>query len=168
MSLASVATWLPLALAVAFGMELWARVLHGKVWHRWLWSVHKSHHQRRRGKWEANDAFAIVHAPAAIALILYGSSAPGLLRDLAFGLGLGMTLFGVAYAVVHDGFIHGRLPVAWLSKVRYFEHVRIAHERHHRGGRGGAPYGLFLGPWESPSLKRRASSTGRSTLPSGR
>ena len=51
-------------LPVAAAMEPWARVLHGQVWHRALWRVHRSHHSQRNGRFEANDrTFAVARVP---------------------------------------------------------------------------------------------------------
>jgi beta-carotene 3-hydroxylase len=58
-----------------------------------------------------------------------------------------MTAFGAAYLVVHDGLVHGRLPVRALLRLAPLRAIVRAHEEHHRG-RGGAPYGLLFGPWE--------------------
>lgn len=149
--------WLPTALVVAFLMELWAALLHGKVWHASLWFVHRSHHVARIGRFERNDALSVLHAPIAIVLVLYGcAGTPGFTRELAYGIGIGMTLFGVAYAIVHDGLVHGRLPVRFLLRSRYFKAVVRAHRTHHVGTRGGPPFGLFLGPLE---LARHRSVT---------
>ena len=143
----SVAIWIAVALPVAAAMELWAALLHGRVWHGVLWGVHRSHHRRRVGPFEANDLLSALHAPIAIALILYGClGEPGALREIAFGAGIGMTLFGLAYVLVHDGLVHSRVPVGWLSRVPYLARVRDAHLVHH--ARGQAPFGLFLGPRE--------------------
>ena len=98
--MSAIGIWIATALVVAASMELWAAFLHGRVWHHALWRVHRSHHSRRPGRFEANDILSSLHAPIAIAFILYGCmGAPGLLRDLAFGAGIGMTLFGVAYVI---------------------------------------------------------------------
>ncbi|MRG94234.1 sterol desaturase family protein [Polyangium spumosum] len=146
--MSSALVWIPVALAVAAGMELWAMLLHGRVWHSLLWRLHRSHHRKRRGLLEANDALSVLHAPIAIAAILHGCvAAPSLVREVVFGVGIGMTLFGAAYLVVHDGLVHGRLPVQALAKIPYFARVRDAHLVHHAKGARG-PYGLFLGPWE--------------------
>jgi beta-carotene 3-hydroxylase len=165
--------WIPVALAVAVAMEFWAALLHGRFWHGLLWPVHRSHHSKRRGRFEANDALSALHAPIAIAMILYGCvAAPSALREVLFGVGIGMTAFGVAYLVFHDGFVHGRLPVWWLGKVPLFARIRDAHRVHH--GRGAAPYGFFLGPQELAAARARAGVTttararGRSPRPSGR
>lgn len=159
------AVWLATGIPVAMAMEAWSRVLHGRLWHRSLWPVHASHHEKRKGRFEVNDLLSATHAPLAIAGILYGCLGPtGVLREVAFGIGLGMTAFGFAYMVVHDGLVHGRLPVRFLMRWRYFRRIRAAHEVHHR--HGGVPYGLFRGPAElkaareaAPRLQRAAPST---------
>lgn len=146
--------WVVTAAIAAIAMEPWAALLHGKVWHRWLYRVHRSHHEPRRGRFEANDALSGVHAPIAIALILFGCrGTPGLAREIAFGFGLGMTLFGVAYVVVHDGLVHGRLGVGFLARSRALRRIRGAHLVHHGPGEG-VPYGLFLGPAELARARR--------------
>jgi len=162
--------WIPTALLVAALMELWAALLHGRFWHGLLWPIHRSHHRKRRGRFEANDALSSLHAPIAVALILYGCmAAPGALREVAFGVGIGMTIFGVAYLVFHDGFVHGRLPLQFLARVPYFARIRDAHRVHHGRGRA-APYGFFLGPQELARARRasspHATSPGRSRGPS--
>lgn len=168
----SAAIWIPVALVVAALMELWAGLLHGRFWHRALWPVHRSHHRRRRGHFEANDALSALHAPVAVALILHGCmAAEGLLRDVTFGVGIGMTLFGVAYLVVHDGLVHGRLPVQFLGRIAFFARVRDAHRVHHSRGRA-VPYGFFLGPQELERARRlsgaHATAPGRSPAPTVR
>ncbi len=140
--------WGPLIPLTAYGMEHWARLLHGRVWHRWMWKLHRSHHGPRRGRFEANDLLSSSHSLLAIALIVYGfEGAPGLLREAAFGVGVGMTVFGLAYLAVHDGFVHGRLPLGWLERFAYFRRVREAHKAHHSRPHA-APFGFFLGPQE--------------------
>jgi len=147
--------WVPVAIVVALLMDFWAALLHGKVWHRWLWNIHVTHHSSRKGRFETNDALSFLHAPIAIALTLYGCRAnPGVLREVAFGAGIGMTIFGVAYVIVHDGLVHGRLPVKALRRVRYLDTVARAHRVHHAGVFGGPPYGLFFGHWELARAKR--------------
>ena len=146
-ALAHALVWAPVAVAVAAAMDGWAALLHRAVWHGPLWFLHRSHHRPRRGRFEANDALSVTHAPAALALILYGCAGPaGTLREVAFGAGAGMTAFGLAYLLVHDGLVHGRLPVRFLLRVGALRAVVRAHERHHAEGPGAAPYGLFFGP----------------------
>jgi beta-carotene 3-hydroxylase len=139
--------------AVAVLMEFWAMWLHGRLWHGVLWPAHRSHHAPRRGPLEFNDLFAGLHAAVAMGLVM-----AGLEWRLWFvaAVGFGMTLFGVAYFVVHDGLIHGRLPVGFLARFVAIQRIRDAHGVHH--ARAGGPYGLFLGPWE---LERGRRHRGR-------
>lgn len=154
--------WLPVALLVACSMELWAGFLHEYFWHGVLWRVHRSHHRKRRGYFEANDALSALHAPIAVAFILYGCrGAEGALREVIFGVGIGMSLFGAAYFVMHDGLAHGRLPVQFLARVPLFARLRDAHRAHH--GKGSAvPFGFFLGPQEIGRARRIRSQPGAS------
>jgi beta-carotene 3-hydroxylase len=147
--LAKIVTWTLSAFAVAAAMDIWAGFLHRHFWHGVLWRVHASHHDGQRKGFEANDVLSMTHAPIAVALVLYGCrAAPGLLREMLFGCGVGMTVFGVAYVVVHDGLAHGRLPVRALVRVpllgAYLRRVVVEHLRHHERPAHGSPYGLFF------------------------
>lgn len=143
-------TWI----GVAIFMEFWAMFLHGVLWHGPWWPTHKSHHTPRFGRFELNDLFAVFHATLAIGLIVYGFEAPpSLSAHLCIAVGFGMTTFGVAYFIVHDGFIHERLPVRFLERLPYLRRVRNAHRVHHRREHD-APFGLFLGEWELKRAKR--------------
>ena len=81
-----------------------------------------------------------------------------------------MAAFGVAYVIVHDGIVHGRLPVGFLRKIPVLESIRRAHRIHHADGL--APYGLFLGPQElaknNPRLKRKDYGDSMGTMSSAR
>jgi len=101
------------------GMEMWARWAHKVLWHDYLpgWALHKSHHVPRVGPFEANDVYAVVNAIPAMALCLYGFVTPTLLGGVAFGAGLGITLFGIMYMFIHDGLVHRRFPVRLLGEV---------------------------------------------------
>lgn len=156
--------WIPTVLATMIGMEGWAAVLHGRVWHSVLWWMHRSHHrgrgdiahqrQTRQSAWELNNLLSCVHAPVAVALILYGCmAAPSAGRDIAYGVGLGMTGYGILYVLVHDGLVHGRLPLRFLLRFSYMRAIRAAHGLHHRTG--GPPFGMFFGPWHPAFLARR-------------
>lgn len=135
-------------LAVAAAMEPWSMWVHGRLWHGMLWWGHRSHHEPKTGRFELNDLFAAIHAPVAMLLIIYGFEAGDTpLNHALIAIGFGMTLFGISYFVVHDGFIHGRLPVQFLARWRYFRRVRNAHNAHHHREHV-PPYGLFLGPQE--------------------
>ncbi len=153
-ALDKVLIWLVVGVPVALAMEPWAAFLHGKVWHRWGYILHESHHRPRTGPFEANDLFALTHAIPAICLILYGCVGPqGWVREAGFGFGLGLTAFGLAYALVHDGLVHERLPVGILKRSAWLRTIVAAHRVHHRDG--AVPYGLFRGPAELRAAARR-------------
>ncbi|MGB0638037.1 MAG: beta-carotene hydroxylase [Myxococcota bacterium] len=150
--LVKVSIWIIVGIAVAALMEPWSKIVHGKVWHRQLWGVHRSHHVVPRQGFETNDLLAMTHAPIAIALILYGCIAdPSVHREIAYAIGLGMTAFGILYTVFHEGVCHERLPVAGLRRWTWVENLRKAHMIHHHTD--GPPYGLFLGQRELEVFK---------------
>ena len=122
-------TWL----IVACFMEFWAMILHGVLWHGPWWVTHRSHHRPRIGLLEFNDIFALFHAILATGLIVYGFESGNFVSShLCIAAGFGMTTFGMAYFIVHDGFIHERLPVTFLERFSYMRRIRNAHRVHHR------------------------------------
>ena len=152
------------ALLTAMAMEGWSALLHRRLWHGPWWVTHISHHpeaERRNGgaasghaRLEFNDIFALAHALIATALMMWGLHRYGTWpRQLALGVSIGMTAFGLAYAWVHDGMVHGRLPAGPLKRSRYLRRVAAAHRVHH--ATHGPPFGLFLGPWV---LRRMAAA----------
>lgn len=106
--------------------------------HRWVmhgvgWVLHRSHHRRRRGSWEANDWFPVMFAGVTVAAMAAG------VGTLVVPVGIGVTLYGLAYAFVHDVYIHGRL--GRLPVLAPLEWLRDAHTIHHLYGR--EPYGML-------------------------
>lgn len=142
-----VAVWMVVTAGMAVAMEYWAAYVHRVFWHRSLMVLHRSHHRLHDAKIEANDIFAIVHAPLAIAIIVAGVLiGPTLAGDLVFSVGAGITAFGMLYFIFHDGMVHGRLPVTWLARFEVFRKWKEAHHMHHKTG--AYPYGFFRGPSE--------------------
>lgn len=82
----------------------------------------------------------------AFALCYFGLINHSILGSLCFGLGLGITLFGMAYMFVHDGLVHRRFPVGPMADVPMMKKVAAAHMIHHTDKYGGLPFGMFLGP----------------------
>jgi beta-carotene 3-hydroxylase len=147
---AELAAQLALALGGAVGMEMYARWAHRFLWHDFEpgWALHKSHHEPRVGAFEANDVYALANAAPAIALCAGGFLTPGVGGGLAFGAGLGITLFGISYMYVHDGLVHRRFPVGPIADVPALRRIAVAHQLHHSEKYGGLPFGMFLGPQE--------------------
>lgn len=144
------------ALATALAFELWASFVHERLWHGPLWALHEPHHRPGNRALNSNDLLSGSHAPPAALLCFLGSLGMVVHGHPAFhagfGVGVGATAFGLAYFLVHDGFIHGRLPLAGLRRVPYFERIRRAHLVHH--GTNAEPYGMF-----APTFAPRVSST---------
>ena len=139
-----------LAIGGMVGMEMYARVVHRHAWHDYQpgWLIHKSHHEPRTGPFELNDVYAIVNALPAIGLTGYGFLREDVVGGVCFGLGLGITLFGMAYMFVHDGLVHKRFPVGPVKDVPGLRRIAVAHRMHHMDDFQGYPYGMFLGPSE--------------------
>ncbi|KAL5727254.1 beta-carotene 3-hydroxylase [Ranunculus cassubicifolius] len=136
------------SIAAAVGMEVLSGWIHKVMWHGCLWHIHESHHRARQGSFEFNDVFAVVNAVPAIALINFGFFHNGIVPEICFGAGIGMTVLGMAYIFVHNGIVHGRFPVGPIASIPYFRKVAAAHQIHHSNKFNGVPYGLFLGPKE--------------------
>ena len=89
-----------------------------------------------------------VNAVPAIGLTGYGFVREDWVGGVCFGVGLGITLFGMAYMFVHDGLVHKRFPVGPVKDVPGLRRIAVAHRMHHMDAYGGFPYGMFLGPSE--------------------
>jgi beta-carotene 3-hydroxylase len=147
------ATFLGLA-ALSFAvMEPVTYAVHRWVMHGPGRSVHRSHHRPRTGLLEANDIFPVAFA----SLVGIGLAVGFNVRGFAWLLpvGVGVTLYGLAYAVVHDGVIHGRLPAARRASNPYLRSLSDAHRAHHRFG--GEPYGMLV-PFVPAGVRARAAA----------
>jgi beta-carotene 3-hydroxylase len=112
--------------------------------HRWVMhgpggSLHRSHHHPTTGRVEANDLFPAMFASVAGGALVVGFNIAG--YAWLVPIGTGVTLYGVAYGIVHDGAIHGRLPAARRLSGRYVQWLADSHRLHHRFG--GEPYGML-------------------------
>ena len=148
-----------LAIGGMVGMEMYARIVHRHAWHDYQpgWLIHKSHHEPRTGPFELNDVYAIVNALPAIALTGFGFLREDVFGGVCFGLGLGITLFGIAYMFVHDGLVHKRFPVGPVKDVPGLRRIAVAHRMHHMDEFGGYPLRDVLGSprsWRRPGLVR--------------
>jgi len=76
-------------------------------------------------------------------------------------LGVGVTADGLAYALVHDVYIHGRLGWFRGRRVAAFDRLADAHRIHHLYN--AAPYGLLM-PVVPAELRERAGRTDRNPL----
>src|ERR1700726_1830041 len=114
-------------LAAFAGVEAFAWAMHRYVMHGVLWCWHRSHHEPRRGVFELNDLFAVIFAMPAILFIWLGVN----VSSWWLSLGLGITAYGAAYAIFHDGLVHQRFAVALDGRPSFWRTRVQAHRIHH-------------------------------------
>lgn len=144
---------------VAFAlMEPLTAGTHRLVMHGFGWVLHHSHHQRshRRalaGRLEANDAFPVLFAAIVCLAFAAGFNVDG--WHVLVPVAVGVTAYGAAYALVHDVYIHRRLPWFAGRRVALLERLADAHRLHHR--HHGGPYGMLV-PWVPCEVRDRATA----------
>ncbi len=113
-----------------FSMEAVAWVTHKYIMHGLLWVLHKDHHKKESaGFLEHNDFFFLIFALPGIAGLFFGIQQD---YNFLFWIGLGITIYGLAYFFVHDIFIHQRFRLLRNADNNYFEAIRRAHKMHHK------------------------------------
>ena len=111
-------------------MEGVAWFTHRFIMHGLLWSLHKDHHQKQsQGFFEHNDFFFVLFALPGMAGLYWGMENG---YNYFFWMGLGITLYGMTYFLVHDIFIHQRFRWLRYTDNRYFKAIRRAHKMHHK------------------------------------
>lgn len=142
-----------LLIVVAFAaMEPVTAGTHRFVMHGIGIRLHRSHHRPGTRGLEANDAYPVMFAAVVCVGLWIGFNAPRW-SDLV-PIGIGITLYGVAYALVHDVYIHGRVLLFGERRWSVLDRLADAHALHHRFG--GAPYGMLL-PIVPSAVRARAS-----------
>lgn len=136
-------------------MEPVTYLAHRFVFHGVGIVLHRSHHRRwsapsdTDGRLEANDVFPVVFASMTMVALAVGFNVDG--WSVLLPICAGVTVYGAAYAYVHDVYIHGRLGARRAR--RSLDRLAIAHSLHHRYG--GEPYGMLL-PIVPAALRERA------------
>jgi len=111
-------------------MEAVAWFTHKYIMHGPLWSLHRDHHKKETyGFFEHNDFFFLIFALPGIACLFFGLRQD---YNFLFWIGAGITLYGLAYFLVHDVFIHQRFRLFRNSNHPYFKAIRRAHKVHHK------------------------------------
>ncbi len=104
-----------IVLGVFISMEGATWLIHRYIMHGFLWILHRDHHDHSHdGKLERNDWFFFIFASPAIALLYIGVKQD---FNYWFYIGLGISLYGMAYFFVHDIFIHQRAKVFTKTKI---------------------------------------------------
>ena len=124
-------------------MEVVAWLAHRHLMHGFLWFLHEDHHVKTPAALEKNDTFFLIFAIPSWLCIMMGLMAN---NGVSVAVGTGIALYGLAYAIVHEVFIHQRLPFLRRSNSIYWEAVRLAHKMHHShlGKEEGENFGMLL------------------------
>lgn len=132
--------------------------------HRWVMHgigefLHRSHHQARFSRFERNDWYPVAFAAVVNAGFLMGFNVDGF--GALVPIGVGITAYGAAYALVHDVYIHGR--VGWFEgrRIAVFDRLAEAHRIHHLYN--AAPFGMLV-PIVPGELRTKAQRTDRNPL----
>jgi beta-carotene 3-hydroxylase len=124
--------YLAVILFTIAGMELVAWAAHKYLMHGWLWSWHEDHHRphhEKDGFFEKNDLFFLVFALPSAASYIIGLNVAGWFW-LTF-VGVGISIYGLIYFLIHDVYIHRRFP--WFRQLdsNYSRGILRAHGHHH-------------------------------------
>ncbi len=152
-----ITTYILITTGVFFLMEGVTWCTHKYVMHGFLWYLHKDHHQPKYSAiFEKNDAFFVIFATPSILLFYFGFHPE--LNELFF-VGLGILLYGIAYFLVHDVFIHQRFNWFRNSKSNYLKALRKGHKVHHKhlDKEHGECFGMLWVPWKY--FKQQLSSS---------
>ena len=150
---------LALVIAAFAAMEPITAATHRWVMHGLGQFLHRSHHRQITARVEANDAYPVMFAAVVCVGLWAGFNLPGL--DGVIPVGIGVTLYGIAYAVVHDVYIHGRIGLFGHRRIAVMDRLAEAHRIHHLYN--GAPYGMLF-PVVPKRLRERAAGTDRNPL----
>ena len=142
------------------GMEAVAWLTHKFVMHGLLWRLHEDHHKKNPTSFfEKNEYFFWIFAIPGIICLALGIYSP--LHMLLY-IGLGITIYGFAYFMVHDIFIHQRFKLFRNSDNFYFRAIRRAHKMHHKhlGKEDGECFGMLLVPLQYfiEAIKRKQAN----------
>ena len=135
-------------------MEGVAWLSHKYLMHGAMWYFHEDHHTRTPGFFEKNDAFFLIFAVPSAYCFISGS----LHDDARFWVGAGIALYGFAYFVVHDIFIHQRFSLFKRTQNVYLMAIRKAHKVHHKhlGKEDGECFGMLFVPFKYFKEARQA------------
>ena len=113
------------------GMEFMAWFTHKFVMHGFLWQWHEDHHlprHQKEGFFEKNDRFFLVYAVPSAACYIYGSATQ---TWWIFFVGIGISIYGLIYFLIHDVYIHRRFQWFKLLDNAYSRAILRAHGSHH-------------------------------------
>lgn len=144
-------TGLAIVVAALCAMEGVSYLTHRFVMHGFGIGLHRSHHDTSDGGFELNDLYPLMFSSVAIGAFAVGTARS--IRELV-QVGIGITLYGVSYAFVHEIYIHRRLRLV-RRQYRVLEWMKASHRIHHLYG--GEPFGMLL-PLVAKDLRHKAAA----------
>ncbi len=144
-------------------VEIFSYAAHRFLFHGILWKIHRTHHAARKGAFELNDIFSAIFALFSILLMVFADKP--FVISIAFPIGLGISIYGFVYFIIHDFFTHRRF-LPFKSTNKSLLTIRAAHQRHHQTTEkiGIAPYGLFIFDYSKFGEKISAAKTKRAEV----
>jgi len=145
-----------IVIATFFFMEFMAWFTHKYVMHGLLWYFHHDHHVSEPGFFERNDVFFLIFAVPSWLCIMFGMMNG---NDFRLWIGIGIAVYGIAYFLVHDVFIHQRFKWLRNSKNPYMMAIRKAHKVHHKYlvKEDGECFGMLIVPFKFYSQAKKAA-----------
>jgi beta-carotene 3-hydroxylase len=121
-----------IVLLTVIAMEFVAWTAHKFIMHGFGWNWHEDHHKphfEKEGFFEKNDLFFLVFAIPSAASYMLGALVPTL--SFLFFIGVGISIYGLIYFLIHDVYIHRRFT--WFKQLDnpYSRAVLRAHGAHH-------------------------------------
>jgi beta-carotene 3-hydroxylase len=123
-------------------MEMSGWFIHKYIMHGPLWRIHKTHHQASKSFFELNDLFSLLFGSIAILLIFLGVDK----LDYRFWMGIGISVYGLLYFIIHDVLVHRRLKWFEKPKSKFLMGIFKAHQAHHATNKkeDAVSFGLFV------------------------
>ena len=149
----SIALGILLFFVTVLTMEGVAYAAHRWVMHGPGWFLHESHHRERTGRFELNDAYALIFAIPSIVLIYGGVQADW--GDWATWVGAGIAGYGAIYFGFHDVIVHQRVRHRYVARSTYMKRIVQAHRLHHavETKHGTVSFGFL---WAPPAEELKA------------
>ncbi len=124
-------TYLIVTFLSVAGMEFVAWVAHKYLMHGPLWIWHADHHKpkhEKEGFFEKNDLFFMVFALPSMTCYILGTLTA---HKWLFFVGVGISIYGLIYFLVHDVYIHRRFNWFKQLETTYSRGILRAHGAHH-------------------------------------
>lgn len=125
-------------------MEFSGWFIHKYIMHGPLWNIHKTHHEPSKSFFELNDLFSLLFGSIAVTLTFLGVDN----LDYRFWIGIGISLYGVLYFIIHDVLVHRRAKWFDRPKNSFLLGIFRAHQAHHATNKkhDAVSFGLFIVP----------------------